>query len=301
MLTLFDVLESHKQNKKDKRKFGLVVQGGGMRGVYSCAALSTLLEYGFSDTFEHVVGASAGAMNGAYFIGEDANAAAIYTEDATNKNFVNLLRCDKKVDVDYCVDMVLKHKHPIDLQKLRDAHAKLHVVVTNAKNGRKEVLSAHKDFLEIYEEFRATSALPILYDKKVKVGDHYYVDGSVSDALPVDVAIELGCTDIVVVLTQQMRNFQFDRRHSRLVRHLVRRLATNQTVAVRRLLLTNERVLKKNLRTILHPLKKVRIYMLEPSDEEILISLGTIDKPKVEAFAKLGALDMDKFLHEPLH
>ncbi|HEX4774044.1 MAG TPA: patatin-like phospholipase family protein [Candidatus Saccharimonadales bacterium] len=78
MPTLFDVLDAHRQNKKDKRSFGLVVQGGGMRGVYSCAALTTLLEYGFESTFEHVIGSSAGALNGAYFLSHDYSAANIY-------------------------------------------------------------------------------------------------------------------------------------------------------------------------------------------------------------------------------
>jgi hypothetical protein len=37
---------------------------------------------------------------------------------------------------------------------------------------------------------------------------------------------------------------------------------------------------------------------MEPSHEELLITLATIDKPKVEALAKLGIGDMDAFLHK---
>ena len=48
--------------------FGLVVQGGGMRGVYSMGALAALEEMGFGECFDHVAGSSAGALNGAYFI-----------------------------------------------------------------------------------------------------------------------------------------------------------------------------------------------------------------------------------------
>lgn len=300
MQNLHDVLKAHQTNPNDKRVFGLVLQGGGMRAVYSAGAIATLLEYGFTDTFEHIVGSSAGAINGAYFMGADAEAMRVYTDDLTNKNFVNLLRRDKKVDIDYLVDLVMKHKRPVNVGKLLQARSKLHIVMTAAKTGKKVVVSDHHKFAEIYEEFRATAALPLLYDKPVLVQGKYYIDGGVADLLPVDVAVKLGCTDIVVVMTQQISSYHFDQRHTRLVNQLVRHFAKAQSPAIRKVLPTNEHLLQVNLRRLLRRDKKVRIYVLEPSDEEILISLLTTDKPKVETLARLGVSDMDAFLHKPL-
>ena len=76
MQTLYDLLETHRKNKNDNRVFGLLIQGGGMRAVYSAAAMAPLIQYGFSDTFEHVVGSSAGGINGAYFLGADKDTMA---------------------------------------------------------------------------------------------------------------------------------------------------------------------------------------------------------------------------------
>lgn len=303
MPNLYDVLLAHRDNKHDHKKFGLVLPGGGMRGVYSAGALAPLIEYGFRDAFEHIIGASAGAINGAYFLGNDVANGPItntYTNDLTNKEFVNLLRRDKRVDVDYLVDTVLKQKRPIDYAALEQSHAKLHVIVTDAKTGKKVVLSNHHDLAYIYEEFRATAALPIVYDKPVQLGDRCYIDGVVSDALPIDVALNLGCTDIVVLLTQQISYYQDNSRHTRLVNHLIKKFATNHTAAVRKKLPTDQRLLQVNLRRLLRPHKKIRIYFLEPSNEEILISLYTTDKAKVKALAKLGVTDMDVFLHKAL-
>lgn len=301
MQNLYDVLEAHRENKNDKRIFGLVIQGGGMRACYSACAIVPLIQYGFNDTFEHVVGSSAGAINGAYFLSSDIETLSdTYADDLTNKSFVNLLRREKKVDIDFLVDSIMKHKRPVNVPKLLKSHSILHIVMTDAKNGKKVVLSDHQKFAEIYEELRATAALPLLYDKPVLVNGKWYIDGGVSDLLPVDVAIKLGCTDIVVVMTQQISNYRFDRHHTRLVKHLIRRFAKNQSVAVRKVLLTNEHLLQVNLRRLSRPYKKVRIYLLEPSDEEILFSLQTIDKPKVEKLARLGITDMDTFLHKPL-
>ena len=299
MTCLFDELTVH-QNNKDKKVFGLVVQGGGMRATYSAGALVTLIEYGFSGVFDHVIGSSAGGMNAAYFVSSDAETAHVYTDDLPNKNFINLLRRDKKVDIDYLVDLVLKHKRPINIENLLKSHSKLHIVVTNAQTGRKEVISNHHKFVEIYEEFRATAALPLLYDKKVAIGDKWYIDGGVADLLPIDIAIKLGCTDIVVIMTQVISSYRFDKQHTRLVKHLISRLAKNQSAAVRKVLPTNERLLKINLRRLTHPIKKTRFYILEPSNEEMLFSLLTIDKLKVAELAALGVKDMDAFLQKPI-
>jgi DNA-directed RNA polymerase sigma subunit (sigma70/sigma32) len=101
-------------------------------------------------------------------------------------------------------------------------------------------------------------------------------------------------------MTQQIKNYRFDTRHTRLVRHLIQRYAKNQTEAVRKKLPTDERVLLMNLRSLRRPYKKIRIYTLEPSDEEILISKATIDKPKVETLVRLGIADMDTFLNREI-
>ncbi len=300
MSCLYDELLNHRDSKNDKRIFGLVLQGGGMRGVYSSAALAPMVEYGFTDTFEHVVGSSAGAINGVYFLSGPANIYKIYSDELTNKNFVNLMRRDKKVDIDFLVDAVLKAKYPLDLSGLTKTRTRLHVVLTNARTGRKKVISDHHLFKQIYEEIRATAALPLLYDKKIKIEGNEYIDGGVADLLPIDVAIKLGCTDILVVMTQQLQSFNFDKRHVRLVNHLVRRFARKQSTAVRKILPNNEKVLKNNLRLLQHPSRKIRIYLLEPSDEDILVSIATTDKLKIKALAKLGIADMDKFLHKTL-
>jgi len=298
MPTLFDLLEEHKTNKRDKKVFGLVIQGGGMRGAYSAGAIMTLIADEFTNTFDHVVGSSAGAINAAYLISKDTEIMPTYVNELTSKNFVNLLRRDKKIDVDWAIDVVLKQHHPLDMSTLKRSRSKIHVVVTDAVTGKKVVISDHRLFEQIYEELRATAALPILYDKPVLIDGKYYVDGAVSDTLPVDVAIKLGCTDIVVIMTSQIKNYKFDRRHQRLVKHLIKRFAKNYSKAIQNKLPTDERLLQVNLRRLARPHKKVRVYVLEPSDEEALISMGTIDKSKVNEFAKLGVNDMNDFLNK---
>ena len=268
-----------------------------MRAAYSAGALATLVEYGFEGVFDHVVGSSAGAMNGAYFLASQADAVETYTDDISNKNFVNLTRKDKRVDIDYLVDVALLQKRPLKIDRLLKTHSRLHLVLTDAQTGKSFVISDHQKFVQIYEEMRATAALPILYDKKIVLNGKEYVDGGVSNLLPIDIAVSLGCTDIIVIMTQQISSYRFDLRHRRLINHLIRKLARNQSKKVQDILPTNEKALKANLKLATHPPKAINIYTLQPSNEEYLISTATIDKEKVKELAKLGVLDMEEFLH----
>lgn len=299
MATLYDLLQAHKNKQDEKRVFGLVLQGGGMRAAYVAGALTPLVEYGFNDTFDHVVGASAGAINGAYFIAGEREMAKTYTDSLTNKNFVNLGRREKRVDIDYLVDVVLKHKRPIDAEKLLHAHSNLHIVVTKASSGRKKVISDHNKFMDIYEEFRATAALPLLYDRLVKIGSKWYVDGGIADLLPIDVAHKLGCTDIVVIMSRSTQSYVLERSHDQLINRLVRYFS-KQPAAVRRELPTNQHMFQTNLHTLRHPFKDTRIYVLEPSNDHAMVSQVTIEKDRVRAWARLGVTDMDEFLRRPL-
>src|SRR5579884_4151607 len=73
----------------DGRKVGLIVEGGAMRGVISCASLMALEELGLTDVFDEVYGASAGAVNAAYFLaGQAAYATSIYYQKINNTRYL---------------------------------------------------------------------------------------------------------------------------------------------------------------------------------------------------------------------
>jgi predicted patatin/cPLA2 family phospholipase len=55
--------------------------------------------------------------------------------------------------------------------------------------------------IDLWEAFRASAAMPILYNKSVKVGDGLYVDGSLRARVPIRRVVEQGCRYIVVILT----------------------------------------------------------------------------------------------------
>ena len=50
---------------------------------------------------------------------------------------------------------------------------------------------------------KASSALPVLYNRRIVLDGREYVDGGVSDSLPIARAIDNGCTDILVLASRR--------------------------------------------------------------------------------------------------
>ncbi len=152
--------------KDSTRRFSVVVQGGGMRGVYSAGVLACFDQHDVQERLISVTGSSLGAMNAAYFLAGQPGMVNIYTSLLSNKEFVNLARPRKKIDIDYMVDVALHQKFPIDVEALKLSKPELDIVLTEARTGKKFVMNKHQAFTRLYEEFRATTALPVLYDRK---------------------------------------------------------------------------------------------------------------------------------------
>lgn len=196
------VLEQKRRGHLVSETIGLVVQGGGMRGVYSMGALAALEEMGFNQCFDHLAGSSAGALNGAYFItGQASYGVETYIHYLSKKVFVNPFRVKKMVDIDYLVDYIGKKGRPLHLHKLLSAHTTLHISLTESSHAQTHYVTNRTQDIDIWEAFRATAAIPLLYNKSVKVGDGHYVDGSLSARIPVQRVVEFGCRYVVVILT----------------------------------------------------------------------------------------------------
>ncbi|MEC4670033.1 MAG: patatin-like phospholipase family protein, partial [Nitrospirota bacterium] len=141
-------------------------------------ALAALEEMGFGQCFDHVAGSSAGALNGAYFItGQAGYGVETYIKYLSQRNFVNPLRFKKMVDIDYLVDHIGKKVRPLDIKKLTSATTMLHIALTDFSHGKTCYVTNRTPGIDLWEAFRASAAMPILYNKPVKVGDGLYVDG----------------------------------------------------------------------------------------------------------------------------
>ena len=283
---------------------GLVVQGGGMRGIYSMAALMALEECGLGQVFDHVFGSSAGAINAAYMLAEQAKlAVTVYLDDISNKNFVNFLRVNKIVDIDFLVDEVLKKHKALDVQKVMNSKSTFHLIMTDYLTSEEVVVTNKDKTLDLMEAIRATAAMPILYNKVVQVNGRGYIDGGLRDAVPLKRAIQQGCTDIIVVLTREPA---FRRQRPNLAMRLIESpFLRDYPKATRELILSEDKQFNYAMEIIENPKSinfKGRLAVVYPVDMTRMVSRTTHDRKKLLDCALMARNDARSILGlEPLN
>ena len=187
----------------DGRKLGLVVEGGAMRGVFSAGVDVGLEELGLTAVFDDVYGTSAGAINAAYFLaGQAAYGATIYYEDINNAQFINFARVTKMLDVDFLFDEILARRKALNVDRVLASPSRFFISLADAATGEGFLVPAHKDDPPLMEALKASAAHPMLYDRNVRIRERECFDGGFANPLPVQDAIDAGCTDVLVVLTR---------------------------------------------------------------------------------------------------
>lgn len=208
-----DILRTHGDLSRVETRLGLVVEGGGMRGVISGGSLIALEQLGLTSAFDEVYGESAGAINAAYFLASQAAfGGRIYVEDLTSVRFISPWRLNKILDMDFVVDHVMTHVKPLNAEAVLRSRSSLFVSVTNALDGTGRIVDVKKEQPPLLPLLKATAAITPLYNKAVLLEGVPYVDGGITDPIPVANAVKAGCTHILVLLT---RPYGFRSRASR--------------------------------------------------------------------------------------
>lgn len=178
----------------------IVVEGGGMRGVFSAGVLDRFLEEGF-DPFEIHLGVSAGACNLASHLGnQHGRNYRSYTEYMLAPDFFNLkkfLRGGHYMDLDWFWDYIAGIE-PLNVQGASARN--LLVGVTNARTGEAEYIPAKADTL--LDTLKASSAVPLLYRGFLTLNGSEYLDGGIADPIPFEEAIKRGARNIMVIRSQ---------------------------------------------------------------------------------------------------
>ncbi len=177
----------------------LIVEGGAMRGVFSCGILDHFLAQNFSP-FDSFWGVSAGASNlAAYLADMPGRNLKIYLDYSLRKEFITPSRLflgGDMMDLDWMWEITLKDLG-IDKKVLQADPRPFFLGVTRQDTGQAEYLTPDVEMLA--ETMKASSAVPILYRKGVPLNGNRYVDGGVADAIPVEEAIKRGATKIMVL------------------------------------------------------------------------------------------------------
>lgn len=179
--------------------------GGGLRGIYGAGVLDRCIEKGIS--FDRCIGVSAGSANTASFLaGQHGRNFRFYTQYAKRTDYMsasNILKKHSYLDLDYIYGVLSNSggEDPLDYDALMKNPTEYTVVATDAESGKPFYFSKTDMRQNDYGILKASCCIPIAC-KAYTVGEKQYYDGGVSDAIPIEYALDAGADRIVLILTR---------------------------------------------------------------------------------------------------
>ncbi|PKG23423.1 patatin family protein [Niallia nealsonii] len=184
-------------------KIGLVLEGGGMRAVYTAGALEYFLEHDIH--FPYVIGVSAGASYAASYlskqIGRNKKVSLDYVKDPRYMSWSNFRQNRQFFGMDFIYDEIPSKIVPFDYETFYANSAQLKIGTTDVYTGE-SIFYGKEDYKEeLLKVLRASSSLPFLAPP-VEFKDRLLLDGGISASVPIDVATQDGYKKNVVILTR---------------------------------------------------------------------------------------------------
>lgn len=181
---------------------GLVLEGGGMRGLYTAGVLDFFIDKGIY--FKNCYGVSAGASQCcSYLSKQKGRALEVNTEYMKDKRYAsvsNLVRGGNYFDKEFSLKTIPDELVLFDYETFSKKQSDFYVVATNCKTGKPEYLKV-EDMSRDIDKVWASCSLPLL-SKMVEIDGEEYLDGGASDAIPFMHAIKSGNEKVVVILTR---------------------------------------------------------------------------------------------------
>jgi predicted patatin/cPLA2 family phospholipase len=163
---------------------------------------------GLQSAVDFVVGTSAGALAGAFFLaGQTHMGTSIYYEDLTGREWLDYrraLRGGSIVALDYLIDELMVNHKALDSTRILTSAAPFYAVATRVPEYVPEVIGDFRNEDELMTALRASARIPLVAGKPVSLRGRDYIDGSLTEAIPLNAALDLGATHLLVLLTRPL-------------------------------------------------------------------------------------------------
>lgn len=186
----------------DNNRLGLVLEGGGMRGVYTAGVLDFFLEENFF--VDGVIGVSAGAVQAVNFVSRQEKRGfrviATYVNDKRYMSFRSLLLTGDLFNRKFCYERIPNELDPFDYETFRNSSTRCYATATNVLTGEASHLEL-KDLHDDMDKLRASGSLPLV-SNLVNIDGIPHLDGGIADSIPFDAFRRMGYGKCIVVLTR---------------------------------------------------------------------------------------------------
>ena len=182
---------------------GLVLEGGGMKGVYTAGVLDFFLDKGIE--FSSVYGVSAGACHMCSYLSKQRGRAFAvnvdYLDSSDYCSMKSLLTTGDLFNVDMCYHRIPEQLNPYDYGAFERYEGRAYSVATNIETGMPEYFRI-RDMKADIDKIRASASLPLV-SRNVMIQGKPYLDGGISDAIPLQKSIIDGNMRNVVIMTKE--------------------------------------------------------------------------------------------------
>lgn len=197
---------------RNENKLGLVIEGGGVRGIYAAGVLDVL--HDLMLPFTGVIGVSAGAIHGVSFVsGQKQRSYRIYTRFCRDPRFFSFrtwFRTGNIVDNDFCYREIPSSLKPFDEEAFVASRMAFWAVSTNLETGKPEYIRMHSCAGNNIAPLIASASLPYV-SRPVKYHGKLHLDGGCSDRVLLKAFQSMGFSRNVVVLTHPAEHKVRDR------------------------------------------------------------------------------------------
>lgn len=248
---------------------GLVLEGGGMRGVFTCGVLDYLMDHDIR--FPYTIGVSAGACNGLSYMSRQRGRGKYSNIDLLEKynyiGFKHLLRKRNIMDFDLLFNKFPEEILPYDYDAYFACSERYVMVTSNCLTGEANYFEEKQDKNRVIDIVRASSSLPFVCPIAYVDGIPM-LDGGIVDSIPLQHAIDDGYTRNVVVLTRN-RGYRKETKDIRIPSFVYRKYPKMREALSRRSVLYNaqldlvERLEDEGRITVIRPIRPVQVDRIE--------------------------------------
>ena len=188
----------------NENKIGLVLEGGGHRGIYTAGILDVFTQNNIS--FDGIMGVSAGCIHGVSFLSGQIGRSVRYTTRFCNNpsymSFKSLIKTGDFFNVDFCYYKLPETLDPFDNDAFDKNPTPFYAVCSDVKTGKAVYHKCDSVRGEKIKWIQASASMP-LAAKIVKIDEGEFLDGGITDSIPIKKMQELGYSKNIVILTQE--------------------------------------------------------------------------------------------------
>ena len=183
---------------------GLVLEGGGMRGLFTAGVIDVMMEARI--VYDGIIGVSAGACFGCNYkshqIGRVLRYNMRFCKDTRYMGLRTLLRTGDLVGAEFAYHVLPISLDVFDVERYESDPTEFYLVTTDVHTGEPAYYKMDKVNYNSLEWLRASASMPIV-SRPVKVDDgRVMLDGGISDSIPLKFFNDMGYDKNVVILTQ---------------------------------------------------------------------------------------------------